>query len=188
MNTVYIKKGERMSEQLKDGDSLPSASAEQEVMVLVKKMQQQLVSLEKKIDTLINKPQERPFRQNNFSKPFRSFGHHRRPEREHDNASGGKRFDRPHRFEKRHGSEKSGFGRKKEPYGSFQESDFIQEHPFEKRHGLGKSSFGHRKESYGNPRESGFTQERHFNKRHDSAKSGFDQKKKPFYLKRKDRK
>ena len=127
-----------MSEQFKHNGSLPPALTEQDVIALVKKMQQQLVFLEKKIDILISQSQDRPFRQKPFSKPFRSFGYHRRPEREHGNTYEEKRFDRPRHFEKRHGPEKRGFGHKKESYDSPQESNFAKEHRFEKRHGQDK--------------------------------------------------
>lgn len=105
-----------MSEQFKHNGSLPPASTEQDVIALVKKMQQQLVFLEKKIDILISQSQDRPFRQKPFSRPFRPFGYHRRPEREHENTSEEKRFDRPRHFEKRHGQDKRGFDQKKKPF------------------------------------------------------------------------
>ncbi|MDP1854128.1 MAG: hypothetical protein Q8L26_08030 [Candidatus Omnitrophota bacterium] len=172
-----------MSEQFKHNDSLPHVSAEQDVMALVKKMQQQLISLEKKIDILINQSQDRPFRQKPFSKPFRSFGHHRRPEREHGDASEGKSFDRARHFEKRPYGEKRGFGYKKESYGNYRESNFTPERPFKKRYDPEKRGFGRKRESYGNPQESTFTKEHHFEKRSGPEKRGFDQKKKPFHHK-----
>ena len=89
-----------MSEQFQHNDSLPPVPAEQDVVALIKKMQQQLVFLEKKIDILISQSKARPFSEKHFSKPFRSFGNpHHRPDREHDNAS-----------------VKRGFGQKKKPF------------------------------------------------------------------------
>lgn len=176
-----------MSEHSKHDDSVSGTSDEQDVVVLLKRMQQHLAFLEKKIDILVAKSQERPFRQKPFSRPFRPSSYHRRPEGEYVNTSEEKRFDRPRRFEKRHGREERGFGYKKESYGSPRESSFTKEHSFEKRHGREERDFGHKKESYGKPREGGFTQERPFEKRHGQDKRGFDPKKKPFYLKRKDR-
>ena len=98
-----------MSEQAPHNDSLPSASAEQDVVVLIKKMQQQLTFLEKKIDILISQSQAKSFGEKHFSKPFRSFDRpHRRPGREHGYASAEKSFDR--------GEESRGFGQKKRPF------------------------------------------------------------------------
>lgn len=54
-----------------------------DVVALLEKMQQQLVYLEKKIDTLIQSSQQKPAfeRERSFSKPpFRSFGRPHRPE------------------------------------------------------------------------------------------------------------
>ena len=50
-----------MSEQPQHNDSLSSALAEQDVVVLIKKMQQQLIFLEKKIDILISQSQAKIF-------------------------------------------------------------------------------------------------------------------------------
>lgn len=62
-----------MSEQLERDDSLSPGPNDQDVAALINKMQKQLVFLEKKIDILISQSQERPSRERNFSKPFRSF-------------------------------------------------------------------------------------------------------------------
>ena len=43
---------------------------EQDIAALINKMQEQLVSLEKKIDTLISRPSEKPAEEKHFSKPF----------------------------------------------------------------------------------------------------------------------
>ncbi|PIQ89664.1 MAG: hypothetical protein COV72_01760 [Candidatus Omnitrophica bacterium CG11_big_fil_rev_8_21_14_0_20_42_13] len=124
-----------MSEQFKDGDFLPSGPGEQDVMALLRKIQQQLVFLEKKIDNLAGQPQERPFRPKHFSKSFRSFGHHRRHQRDNDNSSGEKRFERPGNFEKDYGRQKKRFGRKQESGDTFQQGSSNQERRFEKRNG-----------------------------------------------------
>jgi hypothetical protein len=77
-----------------------------DVVSLLKRMQQQILSLEKKINVLISQSQERPsgervspdrpFRKRSFSKPFRSFdgpprhgkGEHGRSPRERDATQG----------------------------------------------------------------------------------------------------
>ena len=71
-----------------------STSSESDIMALLKKMQQQLAFLEKKIDTLVNnQSSERPsFKPRHFSKPpFRSFGNssrHGHGKREHGQGQG----------------------------------------------------------------------------------------------------
>jgi hypothetical protein len=70
-----------MSEQFQHHDSISPASAEQDVAAVIKKIQQQLASLEKKIDILINQSSSRPSGERHFSKPFRPFG---RPNRSFD--------------------------------------------------------------------------------------------------------
>ena len=106
-----------MSEQPQHNDFSPPASAEQDMVVLIKKMHQQLLFLEKKIDILINQSQARPFGEKHFSKPFRSFDRpHRRPGREYGHGSAEKGLDRERHFEKRHGEESRGFAQKKGPF------------------------------------------------------------------------
>lgn len=94
-----------------------SRQADPDVMALLKKIQQQLSFLEKKIDALIGSSQERPFRERHFSKPYRSFGdsqHHGKRERSH--GPGERNFGPGHPFEKRHDEEAGGFNRKKRPF------------------------------------------------------------------------
>jgi len=106
-----------MSEQFQHHDPILPASAEQNVAAVIKKIQQQLASLEKKIDILINQSSSRPSGERHFSKPFQSFGRpHRSFDGGHGNTSGGKSFDRERHFEKRHGSENRGFDPTKKPF------------------------------------------------------------------------
>jgi len=138
-----------MSEQSRVNEALPPVPAEQDVVVLIKKMQQQLVFLEKKIDILINQSKARPFSEKHFSKPFRSFGHpHRRSDRAQDNTSGEKSFDRGRHFEKRNGEENQGFGYQKKAYDNSRESNSGQEHHFEKRHDGEKRGFAQEKKPF----------------------------------------
>ncbi len=84
------------------------APQETDVIGLLKKMQQQLVYLEKKIDTLIT---QRP---QNFSRPFRPYG---RPQHAGENRPAGNHPDRPAHFNK-HRSEGGahGYVPKKKPF------------------------------------------------------------------------
>ncbi|MBU0634014.1 MAG: hypothetical protein KKB82_07170 [Candidatus Omnitrophica bacterium] len=62
-----------MKKRFKRNSSSAPPQAEQDVVALINKIQQQLVFLEKKIDTLISQSSERPFREKHFSKPFQRF-------------------------------------------------------------------------------------------------------------------
>lgn len=106
-----------------------------DVVSLIKKMQQQLNFLEKKIDILIGQSPGRPFgnREKRFSKPFRpSFGggvHH-----------GKGNFNR--------GPRKEGFSHDHRREGGFSqdrpgERSFDRERPFDRKPGAGPRGFGH---------------------------------------------
>lgn len=102
-------------------------SEDMDVLSLVKKIQQHLVFLEKKLDTLIGqssqRPQhsDRPFKGKPFSKPFRpTFGaprHGGKPG--HGNRSGGERDfsqGRPSFGKRPDGAHRGGFGQNKKPF------------------------------------------------------------------------
>lgn len=144
-----------MNEQPQNNASLPPAPPE-DVVFLIKRLQQQVTFLEKKIDLLLNQSQARPSPERPFSKPFRSFGpSHHRPGGDYPHASGKKSFGHGRPFEKRPGEAREGFGYKKKSYGSPEGGD---------------------------PGQAGH----HFEKRHGGEKKIFDPKKKPFYYKYKD--
>jgi hypothetical protein len=146
-----------MSEQFEDNENISQEPEEQDIAALVRKMQHQLMLLEKKIDVLIEQSSRRPSGERHFSKPFRPFDRPRRPfDRGHGDGFGEKRFDRGgRRFEKR-GSEET-------------------------------PRFEHKKKDFGEPRERDFGQERSFARRSDGPRGGFEHKKKPFPFKRKGR-
>ncbi len=135
-----------MSEYSKENEELSvPPQADSDVVSSIKKMQQQLNFLEKKIDILIGQSPERPFRdgEKRFSKPFRpSFGggahhgkrdFHRGPRKEgfsHDRPrEGGFSNDRPR---------ESGFTQDRP-----RERSFGQERPFDRKPGAGPRGFGH---------------------------------------------
>lgn len=129
-----------MNEQPLPIDPSNSASSDADLLFQIKRIQQQLVFLEKKIDTLINRPQEKPAAEPHYSKPFRPYqrpsyrqdrggGHHDRSregreggydrsrpyeKRGSEGREGG--FDKNRRFEKRPGGENRGFSHKKKPF------------------------------------------------------------------------
>ena len=90
--------------------------AEQDVITMIKKIHQQLIFLEKKIDTLINQSSGKRFEVKRFSKPLQPFerssyygrGKQGNPSRERSFAQ-----SRP--FDKQQGDESRGFGHRKKP-------------------------------------------------------------------------
>ncbi|MFH0876705.1 MAG: hypothetical protein V1863_00590 [Candidatus Omnitrophota bacterium] len=99
-----------MIEEPKQGNFPVPPQAEPDVAALIKKMHQQLIFLEKKIDILINQSQGASPREKYFSKPYRSFdrsGRHDKAER--DGRPGEKGPDQGRNFEKRHGEKNRGF-------------------------------------------------------------------------------
>ena len=150
-----------MSEHSEENEDIAvPPPADSDVVSLIKKMQQQLNFLEKKIDILIGQSPEKPFRdrEKRFSKPFRpSFGggrdFNRGPRREgfsHDRPrEGGFSHDRPR---------SSGFSKDRPREGGFsqdrpRESGFAQDRPrersagpersFDRKPGAGSRGFGH---------------------------------------------
>jgi hypothetical protein len=107
-----------MSEQFEQDGSLVVPQVETDVLVLIRKIQQQLLFLEKKIDTLISQSQERPSRERSFSKPYRSFGHTQRYDR-------GERDSRPR---DRGFSPRSSFNKHNSDEGRPQERSFNKYH------------------------------------------------------------
>lgn len=144
-----------MSENFESEDSFPGASEAQDVVVLIKKMQQQLTFLEKKIDLLINKIGEGSGRDRHFSKSSRSFErHHRSFDRGSEGRSGEKNFGHRRHFKKGHSGEDREFDRQEKKGDNFHQ-------------------------------EGDFNKDRHFKKRHDGERRAFYQKGKPFSHKRK---
>ena len=102
--------------------------SETDPVALLKKMQQQLNFLEKKIDVLISQSQpkpfadraerpDRPFRKRPFSKPPRAFDRPRPHSREGRESGTGEREPAPRRFYDRFGpGKKRGANPKKKPY------------------------------------------------------------------------
>jgi hypothetical protein len=125
-----------MSEYSEENEELAvPPQTDTDVLSLIKKMQQQLNFLEKKIDILIGQSPERPFgdREKRFSKPFRpSYGggsHH-----------GKGNFNR--------GPRKEGFSHDRPREGGFsqdrpRERSFGQERPFDRKPSAGPRGFGH---------------------------------------------
>jgi hypothetical protein len=120
-----------MNEEFKDENPSVLPQAEPDVVVLIKKMQQQLIFLEKKIDILINQSQGAPPREKYFSKPYRSFDRsHRYGKGERDSSPGERGPAQGRTFEKRHGEESRGFGPKKKTYNSPQRGFDSKKKPF----------------------------------------------------------
>lgn len=106
-----------MNEPFSHDPSVVPGPTNADVVALIKKMQQQLEFLVKKIDVLINQSQEKPFREKRFSKPLRSFSHSpHHGKGEYDRSPRERSFDQGRHFEKRPGGPTQGFGQKKKPF------------------------------------------------------------------------
>ncbi len=124
---------EQQEEQFEESEFAPQDQTD--VIGLLKKIQQQLGFLEKKVDMLLGKSPDRPFnREKRFSKPFRSFGNSRNNDRSDRSHAPRERsfdqdrpFDRERSFDRdrgfnrdrgndNRGSENRGFGGKKKPF------------------------------------------------------------------------
>ena len=113
-----------MNEHSKHNTVSAPPQVELDVMALIKRMQQQLGFLEKKIDILISQSSERSFKGKSFSRPFRPMParpagfspSHRYGKGEHDHSprQGGFVPGRP--FDQPQGNENRGFGQKKRPF------------------------------------------------------------------------
>lgn len=112
-----------------DSSITPSALSDgpdTDVLSLLKKMQQQLLLLERKIDSLISQSQERRhrekgpsdrlFQKSPFSKQFHSFDHPRRRSRgDHEHSHGESDSAKGHFYEHRPGGKGRGPNPKKKP-------------------------------------------------------------------------
>jgi len=75
-----------MKKVIKRNSAAVTPQAESGMEIMMSKMQQQLFSLEKKLDTLISQSQTRPSEVRNFPKPFQHFDNfHRHDEGKHGN-------------------------------------------------------------------------------------------------------
>ena len=164
-----------MSEHSKEDEELSvPPQTDSEVVSLIKKMQQQLNFLEKKIDILIGQSPDRPprDREKRFSKPFRpSFG----------GGSGGRDFNR--------GPRREGFSHSRPREGGFSSdrprpSGFSSDRPrtggFSKDRPPREGGF-----SSDRPRERSAGPERSFDRKPGAGSRGFGHGDKPFFRHRK---
>ncbi len=84
-----------MKKNLKRKSSLVPQEDKPDITALINKVQEQLVSLERKIDILISRPSEKPAEEKHFSKPFQRFDHSRHHDRgDRDNSFRERSFTR----------------------------------------------------------------------------------------------
>ena len=93
-----------MTEQSQEKDISSASPDNSEVVALIKKLQQQMAYLEKKIDILVEGSSRKPFGEKRFSKPFRSGGGRhsgrggwtegRNHSRDRNSGGGSRSFDR----------------------------------------------------------------------------------------------
>ncbi len=113
-----------MEEHVAENNAGPSSESGSSLASMIRKLQQHVGFLEKKIDTLLSQSQEKPFRDRPFSRPFRpqhgrrpgfsTSGHARAGESYHRPGEGG--FHRGRPFEKPQGGPNQGFGERKKPF------------------------------------------------------------------------
>ncbi|MFC1709369.1 hypothetical protein ACFL2J_04860 [Candidatus Omnitrophota bacterium] len=108
-----------MNEDSKNEDFPVPEQEEQSVLALVKRLQQQIINLEKKVDTLLTRPAQRTNGGKDFSRPYRPFGHSQRQgkprygdrSRERDSSAG--------RFDRQQGGGGRGSGQREKPFYRF---------------------------------------------------------------------
>ena len=108
-----------MSEQFKNDAFSGPQPNQPDLVALIRKLEDHLVILERKIDGLINKQQEhrRPFQEQRFSKPFRpSFKGSHHGKGEYNSHSRENKFAPGQNFKKHNDGEHKSFGDKKKPY------------------------------------------------------------------------
>ena len=137
-----------MTEEMKNDNSATPQQTESDVLVLVKKMLEQMVYLEKKIDILISQSQDRPSRGRFSSKPSRPFGRpfrgggQFRGKRDQGDDLGERGSHSGHHFKKRQDGEGRGFGGPRKDYSEDRENSSGQGRPFKKKFGGKKGGFG----------------------------------------------
>ncbi len=173
-----------MNDDFKNEDSSGQPQEEQDVVALVKSLQQKIISLEKKVDILLNRSSQRINESKSFSRPFRPrpFG---RPERPGMARQGERSRDRNFsagRFDKKRGGEGKGLDGYSERSGMARHGERSREGNFSagrfdrKRDGEGKRSEQREKPFY------------HFDKRQGRAESRKPgQKDKSFFRHKRDR-
>ena len=164
-----------MKKIIKRKSSLVPQEDKPDIAVLINKMQEQLVFLEKKIDTLISQSSKKPAEEKHFSKPFQRFDR----SRHHD------RGDRDNNFRERSFTQVICSDCNKEcevPFKPSGDSPVYCKECFAKR----KDSSQH-KENYDNkPREQVFIPERHFDKQKNSENRKPGKRKQSSFRRRKE--
>lgn len=159
-----------MKKYFKHNSSSVSPQIEPDVAVLISKIQQQLVSLEKKIDTLISQSSERPFEGKHFSKPLRVFDRsYRQDKGKQDNSFREKNFVKAICAECKKEC--------KVPFKPRGDRPVYCRECYSKRNVKGKHD--------NRSREGSFAQGRHFDKQQGGKNRGSGQRKKQFSRRRK---
>ena len=124
---LTVKGDRKMNEESNIDPSAVSNQSDTDIVSLLKRMQQQLLSLDRKIDILINQSKEKPFwerpssdrsfRKRPFSKPLRLFDHsQRRGKGEHEHNPRERDSAQGHYHERRPRQNHRGSNPKKKPF------------------------------------------------------------------------
>ena len=110
-----------MSKEFENEVDPAAPETQTDIVMMIKKLQQQINALDKKIEILLSRPKEHSFGEKRFSRHSHSFGRHSfhgRDDRHGDRESFGNRSsfhsrdDREGNFRERHSGEGHSFGKK----------------------------------------------------------------------------
>lgn len=176
MTTMATQKRSKMKKLFKRKDSSVSEQGEQDIAGMINKIQEQLVSLERKIDSLVSKSSTRPSEKKDFSKHFQRF----------DSSRHQGRGDRDNSFRERNFTKVICSDCNKEcevPFKPSGDRPVYCKECFSKRKGRSLA-----KESYNNkPREQVFIKGRSFDRQKNSENQKSGKRKQQDFKKRKKR-
>lgn len=165
-----------MKKYFKDKSSSIPPQVEPNIAVLINKIQQQLISLEQKIDVLINQSSKRPFEGKHFPKPSQYFDHsYGYNKRKQDNNSRERNFTKVICSDCKKECEV--------PFRPSGDRPVYCRDCFSKR----KDDTSFKGKHDNRPREGNFVQRHHFDKHQDREGQKPSERKKPIFRRRKER-
>ncbi len=105
-----------MNKDFKKEDSSALLQEEQQVLALVKRLQQQISFLEKKVDILLSRSEQRTNETKSFSKPFRSFGRSQRQGKARYKGRSRERGSSADHFDRQDDEESRGSEQREKPF------------------------------------------------------------------------
>ncbi|MBU2541131.1 MAG: hypothetical protein KJ593_04445 [Candidatus Omnitrophica bacterium] len=108
-----------MNEDFKKEDSSVPLQEEQQVLALIKRLQQQIIFLEKKVDILLSRSVQRTNETRSFSRPSHSFGRSQRQGKARYRDRSRERGFSADRLDKQHDEESRGSEQREKPFYRF---------------------------------------------------------------------